>query len=265
MLGWVKSQKYKDGLAATLPSQPISRTREFEWGQNVPEGAQEGKSFIWNSSFAHQPLASHKEPRHWFWPSLHTFLTAVTQKLLVMCFLFISGYNSVFTYSLLFKVHVFSTVIQVLIAFKVHLLIFIEVQFIYNYTFRFTENKYTYTHTHLYIQHIHKYVCMHVQSLQSSPTLCNPMDCSPPGSSVHEIFFFFLGKNTGMGCHALLHRSSPPRDETHISYVSCITLSLLESPYIRGYIFFFSFFSIVGYDKKWNTVPSYTGGPFNLH
>ena len=23
---------------------------------------------------------------------------------------------------------------------------------------------------------------------QSCPTLCNPIDCSPPGSSVHEIF-----------------------------------------------------------------------------
>ena len=23
---------------------------------------------------------------------------------------------------------------------------------------------------------------------QSCPTLCDPMDCSPPGSSVHEIF-----------------------------------------------------------------------------
>ena len=29
--------------------------------------------------------------------------------------------------------------------------------------------------------------CVHAQSLQSSPTLCNPMDCSPPGSSVHGI------------------------------------------------------------------------------
>ena len=26
-----------------------------------------------------------------------------------------------------------------------------------------------------------------VKALQSSPTLCNPMDCSPPGFSVHEI------------------------------------------------------------------------------
>ena len=31
------------------------------------------------------------------------------------------------------------------------------------------------------------YVGIHVKSLQSCPTLCNPMDCSPPGSSVHGI------------------------------------------------------------------------------
>ena len=29
--------------------------------------------------------------------------------------------------------------------------------------------------------------CMHAKSLQSCPTLCNPMDCSPPGSSVHGL------------------------------------------------------------------------------
>ena len=28
---------------------------------------------------------------------------------------------------------------------------------------------------------------MPAKSLQSCPTLCNPMDCSPPGSSVHGI------------------------------------------------------------------------------
>ena len=32
-------------------------------------------------------------------------------------------------------------------------------------------------------------------------TLCNPMDCSPPGSSGH---WNFPGKNTGVGCHFLL-------------------------------------------------------------
>ena len=34
---------------------------------------------------------------------------------------------------------------------------------------------------------------------QSCPTLCNPMDCSPPGSSVSGDS---PGKNTGVGCHA---------------------------------------------------------------
>ena len=33
------------------------------------------------------------------------------------------------------------------------------------------------------------------------PTLCDPMHCSLPGSSVHGIF---PGKNTGVGCHFLL-------------------------------------------------------------
>ena len=36
---------------------------------------------------------------------------------------------------------------------------------------------------------------------QSSPTLCDPMDCSLPGTSVCGIF---PGKNTGMGSHSLL-------------------------------------------------------------
>ena len=36
---------------------------------------------------------------------------------------------------------------------------------------------------------------------QSFPTLCDPVDCSLPGSSVHGIF---PGKSTGVGCHFLL-------------------------------------------------------------
>ena len=39
------------------------------------------------------------------------------------------------------------------------------------------------------------------KSLQSCPTLCHPMDCSPPGSSVHGES---PGKNTAVGCQALL-------------------------------------------------------------
>ena len=29
--------------------------------------------------------------------------------------------------------------------------------------------------------------CMHAKSLPSCPTLCDPMDSNPPGSSVHRI------------------------------------------------------------------------------
>ena len=36
---------------------------------------------------------------------------------------------------------------------------------------------------------------------QSCLTLCDPIDCSPPGSSVPGDS---PGKNTGVGCHALL-------------------------------------------------------------
>ena len=49
-------------------------------------------------------------------------------------------------------------------------------------------------------------MCTCGKSLQLCFTLCNPMDYSPPGSFVHE---FSLGKNTGVGCHALLQGIFP--------------------------------------------------------
>ena len=44
---------------------------------------------------------------------------------------------------------------------------------------------------------------------QSCPTLCNPMDCSLPGSSVHGDS---SGKNTGVSCHALLQGIFPTQE-----------------------------------------------------
>ena len=41
---------------------------------------------------------------------------------------------------------------------------------------------------------------------QLCPTLCDPMDCSPPGSSVPGDS---PGKNTGVGCHVLLEGIFP--------------------------------------------------------
>ena len=41
---------------------------------------------------------------------------------------------------------------------------------------------------------------------QSCLTLCNPMDCSPPGTSVHGDS---PGRTTGVGCHVLLQGILP--------------------------------------------------------
>ena len=45
------------------------------------------------------------------------------------------------------------------------------------------------------------YPCVHAQSLQSCLTLCEPRHCNLSGSSIHGDS---PGKNTGVGCHALL-------------------------------------------------------------
>ena len=55
--------------------------------------------------------------------------------------------------------------------------------------------------------------------LQSSPTLCDPMDCSPPSSSVQGILqartleWVAVPSSTG---------SSRPKDQAHIFCVSCL-------------------------------------------
>ena len=58
----------------------------------------------------------------------------------------------------------------------------------------------------------------------SCPTLCKPIDCSPPGSSVNGIFqariLQWVAISSSRG-------SSPPRDRTRISCVSCIGRRIL--------------------------------------
>ena len=62
-------------------------------------------------------------------------------------------------------------------------------------------------------------VCVCVKLLQMCLTLCDPMDCSPLGSSVHGILQARILEWIAMPSS---RRSSWPRDWTHISYVSCI-------------------------------------------
>ena len=45
------------------------------------------------------------------------------------------------------------------------------------------------------------FLCMHAKLLPLCPTLCHPMDCSSPGSSVHGILQVRI---TGVGCRFLL-------------------------------------------------------------
>ena len=53
---------------------------------------------------------------------------------------------------------------------------------------------------------MHEYYLCCDLGAQSCPTLCDPMDCSPPGSSVHGDS---LGKNAGVGWHAFLQAIFP--------------------------------------------------------
>ena len=59
---------------------------------------------------------------------------------------------------------------------------------------------------------------VHAQSLNCVP-FCNPMDCSPPASSVHEIFQARILEGVAIFSSK---GSSWPKDQTWISSVSCI-------------------------------------------
>ena len=56
-------------------------------------------------------------------------------------------------------------------------------------------------------------------STQSRQTLCNPIDCRLPGSSVHGIFQARILEQVAI---SYSRESSRPRYPTHISWVSCI-------------------------------------------
>ena len=60
---------------------------------------------------------------------------------------------------------------------------------------------------------------MHAKLLQSCTTLCDPVDCSPPGSSDHEILQVWILEWVAMPSS---WGSSRPRDQTCVSCVSCI-------------------------------------------
>ena len=58
---------------------------------------------------------------------------------------------------------------------------------------------------------------MCVKITQACPTLCDPVDCSLPGSAVRGDP---PGKNTGVGGHALIQWTFQPRDRTQVSWIA---------------------------------------------
>ena len=80
------------------------------------------------------------------------------------------------------------------------------------------------------IQVIYKYTknvrsCVCAKSLQSYPTFCNHEDCSLPRSSVHGIP---QERKLEWAAMPSSRGSSRPRDQTHISYVSCMDRRVLQ-------------------------------------
>ena len=58
---------------------------------------------------------------------------------------------------------------------------------------------------------------MRAKSLQLCPTLCDPVDCSPPGSSVHGIL---QARRLEWVAMPSSRGSSRPRDQTHVSFIT---------------------------------------------
>ena len=67
-------------------------------------------------------------------------------------------------------------------------------------------------------------ICVHAKPLPSCLTLCDPMDCSPPGSPVHRILQARMLEWVDIPSS---RGSSQRRDQTSVSYVSCIGRSVL--------------------------------------
>ena len=92
--------------------------------------------------------------------------------------------------------------------------------------------EWTYMYTYGWVPSLFTWNCQNIvnwlcaESLQSCMTLCNPMDCSPLGSSVHGILqartlqLVAISSSTG---------SSQPRDRTQVSYVSCFGRQVIFS------------------------------------
>ena len=86
---------------------------------------------------------------------------------------------------------------------------------------------------------------LHAQSLQSCSTLCNPMDCSPPGSSVHGILLTRILEWVAI---PFSRGFSWPRDRTPVS--SCIAGRFFTAEPLAFQLNFFTFESFPNHLTK---------------
>ena len=116
-------------------------------------------------------------------------------------------------------------------------------------------------------------MCVHAQSFQWGPTLCDSMDCRPPGSSVHGIL---QARILEWGAMLSSKESFQPRDQTQ---VSCIGRLFLHHPSHRGrrvidlkwaYISYVTFLSVtfvvfqIHVQKRHHSSPLAVGVPCTL-
>ena len=96
---------------------------------------------------------------------------------------------------------------------------------------------------------------------QSYPSLCNPVDCTLPGSSVHGDS---PGKNTGVGCHVLLQGIFPTQGSNpglpHCRWI-LYRLSHQGSPWILEWVAY-PFSRGSSWPRTWTGVSCMAGGFF---
>ena len=87
--------------------------------------------------------------------------------------------------------------------------------------------------------------CVWSEIAQSCPTLCKPMDCSLPGSSIHGIFKARILEWVAI---SFSRRSSRPRDWTQVSRIVGRHFTLWATREV---------FNIILHSKRLNTFPKY--------
>ena len=100
---------------------------------------------------------------------------------------------------------------------------------------------------------------MGAKLLHSHLTLCNPMDCSPPGPSIHGILQPRILEWVAMPSPS---GSSRPRDQTCAYYVSCISRWVLYYHHHLGRWEFLGDFGII-WKRIYRVVQGFTGVLYN--